>query len=91
MDILTLFCDIDEFCKEFEPVWNKHLLDARTKKRNRRRQLAVSEVLTLLVLFHLSGYRNLKAFYVQFVCRHLRAEFPRWSATRALSSLSVMR
>ncbi len=76
MDILTLFCDIDEFCKEFEPLWNKHLLEAETKKRNRPRQLARSEVLTLLVLFHLSGYRNLKTFYVQFVCQHLRAEFP---------------
>ncbi len=77
MDILTLFCDFDEFCKAFEPLWSKHLLEAERKKRNRPRQLARSEVLTLLVLFHLSGYRNLKTFYLQFVCQHLRAEFPR--------------
>jgi len=77
VDILTLFFDIDEFCKEFEPVWNKHLLKASTKKRNRQRNLALSEVLTILVLFHLSGYRNLKTYYVLYVCRHLRSEFPR--------------
>lgn len=76
MDILTLFFDIDEFCKAFEPLWNKHLLEADTKKRNRQRSLAVSEVLTILVLFHLSGYRNLKTFYLLHVCQHLRAEFP---------------
>lgn len=46
------------------------------KKRNRRRSLALSEVMTILILFHQSGYRNLKQFYLEFVCRHLRAEFP---------------
>ncbi len=76
MDILTLFFDIDEFCKEFEPRWNRHLLEADSKKRNRQRSLALSEVLTILVLFHSSGYRNLKTFYLQFVAQHLRSEFP---------------
>lgn len=76
MDILTLFFDIDEFCKEFEPLWNKHLLEAEAKQRNRQRSLALSEVSTLLVLFHLSGYRNLKSFYLLYVCQYLRADFP---------------
>lgn len=32
--------------------------------------------MTILVLFHISGYRNLKHFYLEFVCQHLRSEFP---------------
>jgi hypothetical protein len=76
MDILALFFDIDEFCKLFEPAWNNHLLDKETRKRNRRRSLSLSEVMTILVLFHVSGYRNFKQFYLEFVCRHLSAEFP---------------
>jgi hypothetical protein len=32
--------------------------------------------MTILVLFHQSGYRNLKQFYLEFVSRYLRAEFP---------------
>ena len=32
--------------------------------------------MTILVLFHTSGYRNLKQFYLEFVCLHLTAEFP---------------
>ena len=76
MDILTVFFDIDEFCKVFEPVWNSHLLARELKSRNRQRSLSLSEVITILILFHSSGYRNFKQFYLAFVCRHLRAEFP---------------
>ncbi len=76
MNILTLFFDIDEFCRVFEPLWRKRLLTGKLKKRNRRRKLSLSEVMTILVLFHQSGYRNLKQFYLEFVCLYLRAEFP---------------
>lgn len=76
MDILNLFFDIDEFCKLFEPIWTKHLLGNGQLHRQRSRTLALSEVMTILVLFHASGYRNLKQFYLEFVCQHLRREFP---------------
>ena len=76
MNILALFFDIDEFCKLFEPIWKKHLLESESKKRNRERSLSLSDVMTILVLFHISGYRNLKRFYLDSVCEHLRAEFP---------------
>ncbi len=76
MDILPLFFDIDEFCNAFEPLWNRHLFAGEAKKRNRARSLSTSEVLTILVLFHAAGYRNLKQFYTEFVCQHLRGEFP---------------
>ena len=76
MDILTLFFEIDEFCRVFEPLWKKHLLADGTIKRRRLRRLSLSEVMTILVLFHQSGYRNLKQFYLEFVCVHLNSEFP---------------
>jgi hypothetical protein len=76
VNILPLFFEIDEFCRFFEPLWTKHLLAQNCKKRNRRRSLALSEVMTIMVLFHQSGYRNLKQFYLEFVCRYLESEFP---------------
>jgi hypothetical protein len=76
VNILPLFFEIDEFCRRFEPIWNQHLLAQNCKKRNRRRSLALSEVMTIMVLFHQSGYRNLKQFYLQFVCSFLSEEFP---------------
>lgn len=76
MDILTLFFEIDEFCQQFEPIWQRHLLAENKNRRNRERSLSLSEVMTILVLFHSNGYRNLKQFYLEFVCQHLRGEFP---------------
>jgi transposase len=76
MDILPLFFDIDEFCRVFEPLWRKRLLTNGLQKRHRQRRLSLSEVMTILVLFHRSGYRNLKQFYLEFVCVHLTSEFP---------------
>ena len=31
MDILALFCDIDDFCQLFEPMWRKRLLETRQR------------------------------------------------------------
>mgnify|MGYP003081987213 FL=1 len=35
-----------------------------------------SEIITILILFHLSGYRTLKAFYPQMICKEWRLHFP---------------
>ena len=77
MDILSLFCEIDDFCLLFEPCWQRRLVANGTRQRQRTSTLALSEVMTILVLFHSSGYRDLKTFYTQFVQKHLLWAFPR--------------
>lgn len=42
MNLTELFCNIDDFCVEFEKHWNKKLLESGEKKRNRKRQLSMS-------------------------------------------------
>jgi len=75
MDILSIFCDIDDFCLLFEPCWQARLLD--TRQRHRASTLCLSEVMTIIVLFHSSGYRNFKTFYMQQVLKHMTGAFPR--------------
>lgn len=77
MSVLELFCAVDDFCQTFEPAWQKHCLTSGTKQRNRARELALSEIMTILILFHQSHYRTFKAFYTEYVCVHLRGEFPK--------------
>jgi hypothetical protein len=57
------------FCKAFLPHWNKQLLSAR---RPRGRRLSFSEIMTILIHFHQSNYRNFKAYYLEYVMTHLR-------------------
>lgn len=75
MDILPLFCDIDDFCLLFEPHWQSRLLDAR--QRHRASTLCLSEVMTIIVMFHASSYRNFKAYYTEQVMKHYAGSFPR--------------
>jgi Transposase DDE domain len=77
MDILPLFCDIDDFCLFFEPRWQQHLLSSATRQRNRCSTLCLSEVMTIITLFHTSGYRNFKDYYTQHVMKHLFWAFPK--------------
>jgi hypothetical protein len=76
MDLTETFCIIDDFCKEFETLWNRHLLSARKQPPKRKSRLSTSEVITILILFHQSGYRNFKHFYLRYVCSSLYKDFP---------------
>ena len=73
--ITEIFCSIDDFCLDFIPKLEKSLLGS--KKRNKPCKLCLSEVMTIQVLFQISGYRNFKTFYNSFACVHLRSYFPK--------------
>jgi transposase len=74
--LLELFIHVDDFCQAFLPNLQEHLLNNGTVKRRRARSLSVSEVMTILIHFHQSHYRNFKAYYNEHVLSHLRDEFP---------------
>ena len=76
MDILPLFCDIDDFCQFFEPLWKRRLLSEGERQRERSPRLCLSEVMTIIVMFHSSSYRNFKAYYTEQVCKHYATAFP---------------
>jgi hypothetical protein len=76
MSVLELFCHVDDFCRAFEPKWHAQCLTSDSKRRNRARELALSEIMTILILFHQSHYRTFKAFYTEHVCAELQSEFP---------------
>lgn len=77
MDILPVFCDIDDFCQFFEPRWKRRLLSSGERQRERAGCLCLSEVMTIIVMFHTSSYRNFKAYYTEHVMRHYAGAFPR--------------
>jgi hypothetical protein len=74
MDIITLFCEVDDFCKAYKEKSQKKLTDK--KRRNRKGRLSKSEIITILIYFHGSHYRNFKHYYLQYVCKFLKEYFP---------------
>ena len=76
MSLLELFVSVDDFCQIFLPVWEKKLFADGSKKRCRSGQLSMSEIMTIIIYFHQSRYRNFKAYYIEYISRHLRGEFP---------------
>jgi Transposase DDE domain len=73
VDITALYCCLDDFCKVFAD-WEAHRLIASeptSKRRNRQGKLSRSEMLFIMVLFHLAPYKNFKTFYLYGIgCQH---------------------
>lgn len=74
--LTTLFVLVDDFCKDFMPEWEKHLLENNVKQRRRGGNLSPSEIMTICIHFHQSHYRTFKHYYNDYVCKHLRQQFP---------------
>ena len=74
--IEDIFCEIDDFCNKFYHNEQKYLLPNLDRKRNRYCRMSSSEIMTILILFHLSHYRTFKDFYHECVIRHLKCYFP---------------
>lgn len=53
-----LFCDVDDWAKTFEPLFQKQLLSSGVRKRIRAKSLCLSEIMTILIAFHQNSYRN---------------------------------
>jgi hypothetical protein len=74
--LLELYCNVDDFCQAFLPFWNRQQLASGEKQRQRARSLSISEIMTILIAFHQSHYRDFKAYYSQQVLQSWRSEFP---------------
>ena len=72
--ITDIFCLVDEFCNDFDKTTKPYLLGKPSK---RPAVMSKSEVISICLLFHLSGFRCFKHFYMFYVQRHMQAEFPR--------------
>ncbi len=75
MSLLNLFVAVDDFCQTLTAQSELPLLGPG-RRPGRKPALAISEVMTLIIYFQMSRYRDFKSYYTQYVQRHLRGEFP---------------
>lgn len=75
MSLLELYCHVDDFCQEWAKQQPK-VLTSKNEQRLREPGLSESEIMTIVIHFHQSGYRHFKDYYTDHVRTHLRGEFP---------------
>ncbi len=77
MDYITeLFCILDDFCKKFNESLEKALISDQ-KTTMKKSALSLSEVMTIVILFHKSGFRFFKYFYCQMIVPFWKSAFPK--------------
>lgn len=75
--VTEIFCHIDDFCKQALTQMNHYLLPNPKRQRQRPCRLSVSEIMTIIILFHLSHYRTFKDYYYECVQCDLKSYFPK--------------
>lgn len=76
INLEAIYTNVDDFCLLFIPQWEQHLIDSGLKQRRKSSKLTTSEVMTIIIAFHQSGYRNFKLFYINLVLKHWQDVFP---------------
>jgi hypothetical protein len=77
--LTVIFCDIDDFCKELNHYMTHKLLSASNGHHNPRGPkccLNDSQIMTILIFFQSSSWRNFKHFYIDLLCVYWKKEFP---------------
>lgn len=83
--VIELFCMTDDLASLifnsanfFDAMTAKYTFKPTAKhKYHRDSTMSKAEIMLIMILFHDSGYRCLKHFYQEKVCRHMRHFFPK--------------
>jgi hypothetical protein len=75
--VIEIFCEVDDFLKEFDEFETKKLISrGETMYRNRKSTMSLSEKMTIYICFHLSSYTNFKRYYNELVKPQWADMFP---------------
>lgn len=75
--ITEIFVQIDDFTQVFDSeIRQLRLESSKLRPRNRKSKLSDSEIMTILIYFHLSRIENFKAYYKLYLSKHYKHLFP---------------
>lgn len=75
-DITELYCFVDDFCKIYATYEKQGSLPSN-RQRHRECNMSLSEMLTIILMFHTSYAKNFKYFYKSSIELFHREDFPR--------------
>ena len=74
--LIEIFCDVDDFCQKFEKEYQNYLLPNSTFTIPKC-AMSMSEIMTILIFFHLSNHRTFKGYYKDYIGTTLKEYFPK--------------
>lgn len=76
--LTAIFCEIDDFCNTLDDYTEQNMLTGPMRgKRGPSSGLAISEIMTILVMFQSSRMRDFKNFYTGLLCLYYKGYFPK--------------
>ncbi len=78
IELIKLYCQIDDFCKLFFKYFNQKLISEKSSKlrKERKDRLKSSEIMCILILYNNSSYDCFKNYYIEFAKPNLQKYFP---------------
>ena len=74
--LTDIFCQIDDFCNSFDKAYSNYFLTCDDTKRKKPCRISLSEIMTIMVLFHRSEHRTFKYFYLLIIRGSMKNDFP---------------
>jgi hypothetical protein len=87
--VTEFFCIIDDFCKEFSKIEQKSAISDGKRHRNKPKKMSDAEVILILILFHMGGYKCLKHYYIHHICKHCQHFFPKTLSYSTFSAIAA--
>lgn len=83
--IISVFYAIDNFCKELKGCFEHYFIPGeKAASFEPPSALSLSEIMTVCVCFHLSGYKTFKSYYTRLIQKRYHSFSLIWSAITAL-------
>ena len=82
--LIEIFILVDDFCKYLNEIKAEEL---KKKSSTLKCGLSISEILTLLVFYHFSGYKCFQYYYQRMVLKNLGSYFPQAVSYKRFLSL----
>jgi len=77
MLLTKIYCDVDDFCKDYKKYWKiNNLLSGKEKNQGVwKKRLSLSEIMTIIIYFHCSRYRTFKDYYMNHILKEGKKDF----------------
>lgn len=76
--LTDIFCEIDDFCNSLDTYTEEYMLTGPMRgKRGPACSLTISEIMTILLMFQSSRFRDFKNLYTGLLCCYYKNHFPK--------------